>query len=399
MFKKIKKTLFFIFIYPLIQGVGYIIIFLLLFLSQKINLKLAYARTDRIGELLPQFAAYLRLKNKPIGIWYFTKPFCNNFLVKKVKQSVICWPFGKDLFDFCFKKIKNLKPSLLLDINAWCELDKIKTVPRFLKFSNKELKHGNRVLETIFKSPNKGFVCLIIRDNKYLTNIEGNESESKHFFRNTDPKKYFAAIKYLTKKKYFVFRMGKNQKPFHFTDPLFFDYASSEIRSDFLDIFLGLKCKFCISTNCGWDLVPNLGKRPILYLNYYPLAYLPSFMKKCSATFQKIFCQKRKRLLKISEIFDRKVYFAMSKEEAYRQSLIIKQSSSKENLEVVKEFFFNIQSKKQLSSFQSKLQKMFWKSFDLTILDESKTFRIHSKVNLQISEKFLRRNLELVRPL
>lgn len=115
--------------------------------------------------------------------------------------------------------------------------------------------------------------------------------------------------------------------------------------------------------------------------------------------FSKIFCQKRKRLLKISEIFDRKVYFAMSKEEAYRQSLIIKQSSSKENLEVVKEFFFNIQSKKQLSSFQSKLQKMFWKSFDLTILDESKTFRIHSKVNLQISEKFLRRNLELVRPL
>ena len=38
-------------------------------------------------------------------------------------------------------------------------------------------------------------------------------------------------------------------------NPKILDYANMEIRSDFLDIYLASKCKFCISTDYGLDEV------------------------------------------------------------------------------------------------------------------------------------------------
>ena len=63
----------------------------------------------------------------------------------------------------------------------------------------------------------------------------------------------------LAKKGYYVFRMGKNVKgKFKTTSEKVIDYANSKYRSDFLDIFLGANCEFCISTGLGFDEVPEI---------------------------------------------------------------------------------------------------------------------------------------------
>jgi putative glycosyltransferase (TIGR04372 family) len=48
---------------------------------------------------------------------------------------------------------------------------------------------------------------------------------------------------------------------------LIFDYATNGMRTEFLDIFLGAHCTFCVSTGSGWDSIPQIFRRPSLYVN------------------------------------------------------------------------------------------------------------------------------------
>ena len=56
------------------------------------------------------------------------------------------------------------------------------------------------------------------------------------------------------------------QKEFKSNNPKIIDYVNSDLKSDFMDVFLGAKCSFCLSTSFGFDEVPNLFRKPIIYL-------------------------------------------------------------------------------------------------------------------------------------
>jgi putative glycosyltransferase (TIGR04372 family) len=50
------------------------------------------------------------------------------------------------------------------------------------------------------------------------------------------------------------------------------------MKSDFMDIYLGAKCTFCISTDAGWEAVPALvSQKPTIFTNLAPFGYLPTF--------------------------------------------------------------------------------------------------------------------------
>jgi putative glycosyltransferase (TIGR04372 family) len=71
---------------------------------------------------------------------------------------------------------------------------------------------------------------------------------------------------------YTVFRMGAAVvEPLVSKHPRVIDYAANGMRTEFLDIFLGAYCSFCISTGSGWDSVPTIFHRPIMFVNYLPL--------------------------------------------------------------------------------------------------------------------------------
>ena len=56
-------------------------------------------------------------------------------------------------------------------------------------------------------------------------------------FINIDTKNFDKCI---AKKGLFVFRMGKSaQQKINTNNPMIIDYANSELKSDFMDIFLG----------------------------------------------------------------------------------------------------------------------------------------------------------------
>lgn len=131
-----------------------------------------------------------------------------------------------------------------------------------LTFTDEENRLGHSFLESI-GADNKKFVCLIVRDSSYLP------WSSYHNYRDSDIDTYVKTTLALAEKGYWVFRMGKKvHKPLNTDHPYILDYANSEYRSDFLDIWLMGNCYFCISTGTGLDEVARIFRKKIIYVNY-----------------------------------------------------------------------------------------------------------------------------------
>ena len=137
-------------------------------------------------------------------------------------------------------------------------------------------------------------MCLIVRDSGYLNRHINKENLNRwgyHNFRDGDVDKYVLAAEELTLRGYYVFRMGSNvKKPLKSSNPKIIDYANSKIRSDFMDIYLGAKCSFCISTSCGFDAIPVVFRRPIAYVfiqrNLNQLPYRSFFNRGFGSTLE-----------------------------------------------------------------------------------------------------------------
>jgi putative glycosyltransferase (TIGR04372 family) len=139
-----------------------------------------------------------------------------------------------------------------------------------LTFSSQELKSGNSFLDRLKVDPQK-FVCLHMRDSAYLTQMFGQQVH-KHDYRDSEITTYVEAAEVLAEMGYTVFRMGALVKETLVSKhPRVIDYATNGMRTEFLDVFLGAYCAFCISTGSGWDNVPAIFRRPIMLVNHLPI--------------------------------------------------------------------------------------------------------------------------------
>ena len=147
-----------------------------------------------------------------------------------------------------------------------------------LTFKPDEIELGSNFLKNLGIVNEQKFVCLHVRDSSYLAeswNYFGYSKRhdwSHHDYRNSDISTYVAAADALAEMGYTVFRMGAIvEKPLNSKHPRVIDYATNGMRTEFLDIFLGAHCAFCVSTGSGWDSVPQIFRRPSLYVNLLPI--------------------------------------------------------------------------------------------------------------------------------
>ena len=47
-----------------------------------------------------------------------------------------------------------------------------------------------------------------------------------------------------------------------------------------MDIYLGAKCRFCLSTGSGWDEIPSTFRKPMAYTNIVPIGMMITHDKK-----------------------------------------------------------------------------------------------------------------------
>ena len=137
--------------------------------------------------------------------------------------------------------------------------DVLKKFEPSMKFNVDEVINGENNLKKFGYNPKQKIVCFANRDGAF----KKEQTKSK---RNADIKTYKSAIEYLADKDIFNIRMGRlNQDKITFYQKNIFDYSFSDLKSNFMDMFIFSKCSFLISTVHGiTDLATFLEKKKLV---------------------------------------------------------------------------------------------------------------------------------------
>ena len=201
------------------------------------------------------------------------------------------------------------------------------------------LKHEIHLGEQFVEShcANKKFVCLNVRDREYMARTRSRDM-SYHDYRDSDIKTYVSAAEALAERGYTVFRMGAIVKePLISNHPRVIDYATNGMRTEFLDIYLGAHCTFAVSVGSGWDSVPTIYRRPLMFVNQLPI-FTPSVATLSIISFPKILLDSQTNsILKLNDLIERQIssgYHSQAYEDAGAR---IRDLSSEELVEAVTE--------------------------------------------------------------
>ena len=115
------------------------------------------------------------------------------------------------------------------------------------------------------------------------------------------------------------------------------DYATNGMRTELLDIYLAKKSFFCISNSTGWDALPQIFRRPILFSNYTPFGSISTFSKQFMFTTRHHFSKKLNRKLSLKEIFENGLSNASRKENYTDKNVVLLNNSKEEITESVLE--------------------------------------------------------------
>jgi len=265
--------------------VAAISVFLLFLLSKLITVNVHYIYNSRIGHFATNTElSYLTTQvspNKfglrPLHLFFFrSKKSTNLFLETLWRRKLRILPH--DLGWLIYDLAKRLPMSKVAAQSTPVDGDGLlgATKPT-LSFNPSELAIGQIFLRKLGLNPNDKFICLNVRDEVFLGESEAigwtkNRDWSYHNYRDSDISTYLKAAEALAEMGYTVFRMGALVKePLVSKHPRVIDYATNGMRTEFLDVFLGAHCTFCISTGSGWDGVPTIFRRPILFVNMLPI--------------------------------------------------------------------------------------------------------------------------------
>ena len=136
-----------------------------------------------------------------------------------------------------------------------------------LELTAAEIAEGTSQLRAIGIDPDKPYACLVVRDGGYYASLGEKESDG-YSFLNFDISTFEQAALSLVQRGYQVVRMGAGSAAtFGAGHSTVIDYANSNLRSEFLDIYIAATCSFAISTQTGPDAVCLAFRRPVCYVD------------------------------------------------------------------------------------------------------------------------------------
>ena len=215
--------------------------------------------------------------------------------------------------------------------------------PPSLTFADYELTLGEKFLTENRISDSKKIVCLNVRDSSFFSiskplGWSKSRDWSYHDYRDSEISTYVSAAETLAEMGYTVFRMGAIVRdPIISKHPRVIDYATNGMRTEFLDIFLGAHCTFCVSTGSGWDSIPQIFRRPSLYVNLLPIAS-PTCIVRDLLIYPKILQDNStKKDSGLAKIFDLNIHNAFITADYANAEISLRNMSSEELVEAVTE--------------------------------------------------------------
>ena len=262
-----------------------------------------------------------------------------------------------------------------------------------LKFTSAEVARGEEGLRRIGIPGGAPFVCLIVRDSAYL-DTQSARDWSYHNYRDSDIQNYVLAAEELAGRGYYVIRMGaavrERLKSEH---PLIIDYASNGMRSDFMDIYLGARCQFCISGIAGFDAVPFIFRRPIAWVNFVPLGWLPTSGKQFIGITKHHFSSHAQRELSLREVFASGIGFYNLTSAYESDGIQLIENTSEEIRDVVVELVGRLNGEWQPQENDEALQQDFWNIFPTDAIGDNGN-SLHGEIRSKFGAAFLRNDRE-----
>jgi putative glycosyltransferase (TIGR04372 family) len=280
-----------------------------------------------------------------------------------------------------------------------------------LDFTTEEEIYGKKMLSKFGLKDEDKFVCLLVRDGAYqLKKISARYRDwHYHDYRHTDIDKFILAAEELAKRGYYIFRMGVIvEKPFNSKNPKIIDYANSNLRSDFMDIYLGAKCSFCISTGSGFQDLPRLFRKPVALMEI-PLGSLYVHHEKFLLITKHHILKKEKRKLSLSEIFSHGVAYAENTEIFEQKGIELVDNTPDEIKDLAIEMVENFECKKKSNPEDEELQEIFRSLYAFNVkrfncndsmpkpADSNFASIINGQIKSRFSTKFLRENKNWLR--
>ena len=345
---------------------------------------------------------------KHLDLFYMKKYVCNKQLEKMWRRNLIvlpAWllrPLSRVNRFFCLF-ISSFKEHEIAindkDSNIHNLIDKL---PAHISFTDKEELKGKEILKKFGLAKDAKFVCLHVRDSGYLSRHIKHEYMGEryqyHNHRDADIDKYVLAAEELARREYYVFRMGINVlKPLKSSNPKVIDYANSDMRSDFMDIYLSAKCNFFISPGSGIDGISLIFRRPIAYIGSLPFIRIGRSSKETLVLTKHHINKKNQKKLTISEIFSTNVASAFETKEYELNNVELEENSPEEIRDLVIEMDERLSGRWKETKEDLLLQKKFWSIFEDRIKGLNLQKPIDKKIKIGFGAKFLRENQNWIR--
>lgn len=367
-----------------------------------ILIRIGWINSTRIGHMAGNMemrlcaidAGICKPSGRYLDIWCCTQEYvCNKQLLKMWKRRVIILPrWSVTLLAHLNLRIPG---GRIHHIDQYSDRDihnLLDSTKPHLAFTKKESEKGRRRLTEMGVPAGAKFVCLIIRDPAYLDFFYEKNDWRYHSYRDSDIQNYILAAEALADRGYFVIRMGvKVRAAMKSAHPGIIDYAASGMRSDFMDIYLGANCDFCISTSTGFDAVPVIFRRPVVYVNMMPPGYLCTFYKRFLAITKHHFSTRINRELTLQEIFAQGVGFSLRTSDYASRGIELIENTPEEIRDVVIEMAERLNGTWRPHEDDETLQREFWKIFPTDAVND-RGVPIHGEIRIRYGAGFLRQN-------
>jgi len=143
-----------------------------------------------------------------------------------------------------------------------------------LSLTKEHRKKGEKALKKLGLPGDAWFVALHVRDQRFFEN-DVSIDDSANDFRNAEIESFYKGIETITNAGGWIVRLGHPQMPPLPTMPQVIDYAHSDDRSDWLDIYLMAAARFFLGTTSGPWIVADLFGVPVAQTNNTPFSERP----------------------------------------------------------------------------------------------------------------------------
>jgi putative glycosyltransferase (TIGR04372 family) len=359
--------------------------------------------TDRIGPFAAETELYLCERdagiNVPRGryvdVFHYRPQIANRQLAAMWKRRLRVWP------RWVLQPLQRLNAAIpggaLHEIGRPTGRDRdvhnlFDRLSPHLSFTAAEMERGADGLTRLGIPRDAKFVCMLVRDSAYL-NTHSSRDWSYHNYRDSDIASFVPAAEALAARGYFVIRMGAAvHQAMPTSHPRIIDYAANGMRDEFMDIYLGARCHFAISTGSGWDDIPDVFRRPIVYVEFLPFGRLNTFRASDLSLSRLHWCVQEDRMLTLREVFQRGVAFASRSADYETHGIVPVMNTADEIRAVVLEMEERLAGTWHEDPEDDELQTSFRRLYTDALRDTPPGADLHGELRARYGAAFLREN-------